>query len=72
MKTVELYARVLHAVMIEGISEAAAAEQFGINSRTVLKMQKSSVPHGYVRGNGPLTKEVSICQHEAIQEKVVR
>ena len=35
MKTVELYARVRHAVTIEGISERAAAERFGINARTV-------------------------------------
>lgn len=38
MKTVELYARVRHAVMIEGISERAAADRFGINARTVSKM----------------------------------
>jgi hypothetical protein len=28
MKTVELYARVRHAVLIEGISERAAADRF--------------------------------------------
>ena len=49
----ELYARVRHAVMIEGISERAAAERFGINARTVLKMLKFSVPPGYVRGKPP-------------------
>ena len=32
MKTVELYARVRHAVLIEGISECAAADRFGINA----------------------------------------
>ena len=32
MKTVELYARVRHAVLIEGISERAAADRFGINA----------------------------------------
>lgn len=35
MKQVELYARVRHAVLIEGISERAAAERFGINARRV-------------------------------------
>lgn len=49
MKPVELYARVRHAVLIEGISERAAAERFGINPRTVAKMLKFSVPPGYVR-----------------------
>ena len=49
MKTVEIYARVRHAVLIEGISERAAAERFGINARTVSKMLKFSVPPGYVR-----------------------
>jgi len=54
MKSVELYARVRHAVMIEGISERAAAERFGINARTVSKMLKFSVPPGYVRKGLPL------------------
>ena len=54
MKTVELYARVRHAVMTEGISERAAAERFGINARTVSKMLKFSVPPGYVRTKPPL------------------
>ena len=49
MKKVEIYARVRHAVRIEGISERAAAERFGINPRTVSKMMKFSVPPGYVR-----------------------
>jgi hypothetical protein len=46
MKTVELYARVRHAVLIEGISARAAADRFGINARTVSKMLKFSVPPG--------------------------
>ena len=49
MKKVELYARVRHAVRIEGISERAAAARFGINPRTVSKMLRFSVPPGYVR-----------------------
>ena len=56
MKTVELYARVRHAVLIEGISERAAADRFGINARTVSKMLRFSVPPGYVR-----TKALSRC-----------
>ena len=53
MKQVEIYARVRHAVLIEGISERAAAERFGINARTVSKMLKFSVPPGYVRTKPP-------------------
>jgi len=53
MKQVEIYARVRHAVLIEGISERAAAERFGINARTVSKMLRFSVPPGYVRTKPP-------------------
>ena len=53
MKLVELYARVRHAVLIEGISARAAADRFGINARTVAKMLKFSVPPGYVRSKPP-------------------
>jgi len=57
MKTVELYARVRHAVLIEGISERAAADRFGINARTVSKMLKFSVPPGYVRTEATVPAE---------------
>jgi hypothetical protein len=53
MKNVELYARVRHAVRIEGLSERAAARRFGIDPRTVNKMMKFSVPPGYVRKKPP-------------------
>jgi len=53
MKRVELYARVRHAVQIEGISARAAADRFGINPRTVAKMLKFSVPPGYMRKKPP-------------------
>jgi transposase len=54
MKRVELYARVRHAVLIEGISARAAADRFGINPRTVSKMLKFSIPPGYVRKKPPV------------------
>ena len=54
MKAVELYARVRHAVLIEGISARAAAVRFGINARTVSKMLKFSVPPGYMRSKPPI------------------
>lgn len=53
MKQVELYARVRHAVLIERISEQVAAERFGINAKTFLKMLKFSVPPGHVRTTPP-------------------
>ena len=49
----ELYARVRHAVQIQGMSQRAAADLFGINPRTVSKMLKFSVPPGYVRTKPP-------------------
>lgn len=54
MKGVDLYARVRHAVMIEGISQRAAARRFGIDPRTVKKMLSFSVPPGYVRTRPPV------------------
>ena len=54
MKRVELYARVRHAVMIEGLSRREAARRFGIDPRTVKKMLRFSVPPGYVRTKPPV------------------
>ena len=54
MKRVELYARVRHAVMIEGLSQREAARRFGIDPRTVGKMLRYSVPPGYVRTRPPV------------------
>ena len=54
MKRVELYARVRHAVMIEGLSQREAARRFGIDPRTVGKMLRYSVPPGYVRRRPPV------------------
>lgn len=51
---VELYAKVRHAVRIEGLSERAAARRFGIDSRTVAKMVAFSVPPGYRRTKPPV------------------
>ena len=54
MKRVELYARVRHAVMIDGLSQREAARHFGIDPRTVKKMLSYSVPPGYVRTRPPV------------------
>jgi transposase len=53
MKDVELYAKVRHAVRIEGLSKRAAARRFGIDPRTVDKMLVFSVPPGYRRSKPP-------------------
>lgn len=56
----ELYARVRHAVQIEGISARVAADRFGINPRTVAKMLKFSVPPGYVRKKPPARPKLDL------------
>ena len=49
MKHVDLYGRVRHAVLIDGMSRREAARFFGINRRTVDKMLTFSIPPGYRR-----------------------
>jgi len=49
MKTVELYARVRRAVLVEGMSRRAAAQEFGLARKTVGKMLEYSLPPGYRR-----------------------
>ncbi len=49
MYTVELYARVRRAVLVEGRSEREVAREFGVARETVRKMLRHSVPPGYRR-----------------------
>ena len=49
MKQVDLYGRVRHSVLIDGISQREVARIFGIDPRTVAKMLAFSVPPGYRR-----------------------
>ncbi len=49
MKQVELYGRVRHAVLVDGLSRRETARIFGVNRRTVDKMLAFSVPPGYRR-----------------------
>ena len=49
MKQVDLYERVRHAVLIDGLSRREAAKVFGVDPRTVAKMLAFSVPPGYRR-----------------------
>ena len=45
--TVELYARVRRAVVVEKMSEREAARQFGLARETVRKMLRYAAPPGY-------------------------
>jgi transposase len=47
--TVELYARVRRAVVVDKMSEREAAKEFGLARETVRKMLRYSVPPGYRR-----------------------
>jgi transposase len=47
--TVELYARVRRAVVVEKMSEREAARQFGLARETVRKMLRYALPPGYRR-----------------------
>ena len=58
MFTVELYAKVRHAVMIEGLSRREAAKRFGIHRNTITKMLQFSVPPGYRRRERPTSKKL--------------
>ena len=49
MYTVELYARVRRAVLVEGRSQRWVAREFGLARKTVGKMLAYSVPPGYQR-----------------------
>jgi transposase len=54
MYSVELYARVRRACHVDGLSERAAAQLFGIDRKTVSKILKHSVPPGYRRSKPPV------------------
>ena len=49
MFKVELYGRVRRAVLVDGVSQRAAAREFGISRKSVRKMVSFSVPPGYRR-----------------------
>jgi transposase len=54
MHSVDLYARVRRACHVDGLSERAAAQLFGIDRKTVSKILKHSVPPGYRRSKPPV------------------
>lgn len=54
MYSVDLYARVRRACHVDGLSERAAAQLFGIDRKTVSKILQHSVPPGYRRSKPPV------------------
>ena len=55
MYCVDLYNRVRRACHVEGMSNSAAARQFGIDRKTVAKMLEHAVAPGY-RRTGPAVR----------------
>ncbi len=58
MYTVELYARVRRAIMVEGLSRREAAKRYGVHRNTITKMLSFSVPPGYRRRERPISPKL--------------
>jgi transposase len=58
MFTVELYAKIRRAVMIDGLSRREAARRFGLHRNTIAKMLQFSIPPGYRRRERPISKKL--------------
>ncbi len=58
MFTVELYAGIRRAVMVDGLSRREAARRFGVHRNTISKMLRFSVPPGYRRRERPGSKKL--------------
>jgi transposase len=58
MFTAELYGKIRHAVMIDGLSRREAAKRFGVHRNTITKMLSLSVPPGYRRRERPASKKL--------------
>jgi len=69
MYGVELYGLVRRAVMLEGVSQRAAARRFGIDRGTVAKMIASPTPPGYQR-RIPVRRP-KLADHEAFIEQIL-
>ena len=69
MFTVELYARIRRAVMVDGLSRREAAKRFGVHRNTISKMLQFSVPPGYRRSERPFSKKLG--PHMAWIDKVL-
>ncbi|WP_292532940.1 IS21 family transposase [Methylocystis sp.] len=58
MFTVELYAGIRRAVMVDGLSRREAAKRFGVHRNTITKVLQYSVPPGYRRRERPVSKKL--------------
>jgi transposase len=58
MFTVELYAGIRRAVMVDGLSRREAAKRFGVHRNTISKMLQFSIPPGYRRRERPASKKL--------------
>lgn len=58
MFTVEVYAAIRRAVMIEGLSCREAARRFGAHRNTITKMLQYSAPPGNRRRERPISKKL--------------
>ena len=58
MFTVELYAGIRRAVMVDGLSRREAAKRFGVHRNTITKMLQYSAPPGYRRRERPASKKL--------------
>ena len=58
MFTVELYAGIRRAVMVDGLSRREVARRFGVHRNTISKMLQFSVPPGYRRRERPASKKL--------------
>ena len=54
----DLYAKVRRAVMVDAMSERAAARNFGISRKTVNKMVNHTAPPGYQRKDRPVAPKL--------------
>jgi len=59
MFTVELYAKIRHAVMVDRLSRREAAKRFGVHRNTITKMLSFSVPPGYRRRERPASTKMA-------------
>ena len=58
MFTVELYAKIRRAVMVDGLSRREAARRIGVHRNTIAKMLQFSIPPGYRRRERPVSKKL--------------
>ena len=69
MFTVELYAKIRHAVMVDGVSRRETARRFGIYRNTIAKMLQFLVPPGYRRHERPISKKLEVQFAEVENQK---